>query len=110
MGAKPGTPDSFSGSVMPPRTKAPSPSSTMTGRWISGGFGFLRGRGGAGECEETPLSPFTGLDLGVVVRSGGVWGGGVLGMWSAGIYISSLDIDRGSASACRHSLETLVCC
>lgn len=48
----------------------------MTGRWISGGFGFLRGRGGAGECEETPLSPFTGLDLGVVVRSGGVWGGG----------------------------------
>lgn len=27
-----------------------------------------------GECEETLLSPFTGLDLGVAVRSGGVGG------------------------------------
>lgn len=39
---------------------------------------------------------------------GGLKGGG-LSMWSAGIYIWSLDIDQGSASACCHSesLETL---
>lgn len=64
-GEKPGTPDSFSESERLSRTKASpflpplfsSPSSTMTGRWISGGFGFgrrgLRERG-VGECEETP--------------------------------------------------------
>ena len=33
---------------------------------VFGGMGWRE------ECEETPLSPFTGLDLGLAVRSGGV--------------------------------------
>lgn len=56
----------------------------MTDRWISHGFGFGRRgwrQGGAGECEKTPLSLFTGFDLGVVLSSRGVegWGCSVCG-------------------------------
>lgn len=47
----------------------------------------LEGRGGPECVKRRPLSPFTGLDLGVAVRSGGVRGVGLLSMWSAGIYI-----------------------
>lgn len=86
---------------------SPSPSSTMTGGLVV--VLVLEGRGGPECVKRRPLSPFTGLDLGVAVRSGGVRGVGLLSMWSAGIYIWSLDIDQGSASACWHSeaLETL---
>lgn len=104
MGREPGTPDSFCGSVMPPWTKDPSlscsPSFTMTDRWISGAFGFWGG--GQESVKKKPLSPFSGLVPGVVgevevLEVGRV--GERLSMWSAGIYISSLDIDWGSVSA-----------
>lgn len=86
-----------------PPSLSSSPSFTMTDRWFSGGFGLWEG---AGECEGTPLSPFSGLDLGVVVRSGGAWG------WGGGVktqYVVSRDlhIKSGHWSGISFSLMTL---
>lgn len=99
----------FSTSERLPWTKAfPPPCPPL--QWLTGGLVVVlvfwrrrwmrRGRS-AGECEVSPLWPFTDLDLGNIVRSEGVEGClGGLGMWPGQIYIWSLDIDLGSASSC----------